>query len=165
MQNHPKRRLWELSQTLPRFWDQAKVFREPHFSKNHPIPLSHTQICSCQIASVIKDLKTKVHRILTLQTLCKYYILILALKLIFQKPCLVGRYGDPVHVCGGLPSIQDTSRLFDRLGISALSAMYEVSESASWRLSYISYLPNWLSFLKVKNKESFFFHQQLKIVI
>ena len=113
MQNHPKRRLRELSQTLPRFRDQAKVFRDPHFSKNHPMPLSHTQICSCQITSVIKDLKTKVHRILTLETLCKYYIfsqLILALKLIFQKPCLLGRYGDPVHVRGGLPSIQDTPR-------------------------------------------------------
>lgn len=72
---------------------------------NQPAYPSHTEICSCQITSIIRELKTTVHRILTLVTLCKYYILqlILALKLIFQKLCLLGRYGDPVHECGDLP--------------------------------------------------------------
>ena len=39
MQNQPKTRLQHLSQTLPRFRDPAKIFQDPHFSRNHSIHL------------------------------------------------------------------------------------------------------------------------------
>ena len=39
MQNHLKTRLQHLSQTLPRFRDRAKIFQDPHFSRNHSIHL------------------------------------------------------------------------------------------------------------------------------
>ena len=38
-QNHPKTRLQNVSQTLPRFGDHAKIFQDPHFSRNYSIHL------------------------------------------------------------------------------------------------------------------------------
>ena len=37
--NHAKTRLRDLSKTLPRFRDPAKIFRDPRFSKYHSPPL------------------------------------------------------------------------------------------------------------------------------
>ena len=39
MQNQLKTRPRESLQTLPRFQDGVKIFRDPHFSRNHSIPL------------------------------------------------------------------------------------------------------------------------------
>ena len=39
MQNHPKTRLQNLSQTLPSFEDHAKIFQDLHFSRNYSIHL------------------------------------------------------------------------------------------------------------------------------
>ena len=39
--NHAKTRLRDLSKTLPRFRDPAKIFRDPHFSRYHSPPLNH----------------------------------------------------------------------------------------------------------------------------
>ena len=39
-QNHQKTRLYNLLQTLPRFWDLAKIFRDPNFLRKHSLPLS-----------------------------------------------------------------------------------------------------------------------------
>ena len=41
--NHEKTRLRDLSETLPRFRDPAKIFRDPRFSRYHSPPLS----CTC----------------------------------------------------------------------------------------------------------------------
>ena len=38
--NHEKTRLRDLSKTLPRFRDPAKIFRDPRFSRYHSAPLS-----------------------------------------------------------------------------------------------------------------------------
>ena len=38
--NHAKTRLRDLSKTLPRFRDTAKIFRDPGFSRYHSPPLS-----------------------------------------------------------------------------------------------------------------------------
>ena len=37
--NHEKTRLRDLSKTLPRFRDPAKIFRDPRFSRYHSPPL------------------------------------------------------------------------------------------------------------------------------
>ena len=37
--NHAKTRLRDLSKTLPRFRDPAKIFRDPRFSRYHSPPL------------------------------------------------------------------------------------------------------------------------------
>ena len=37
--NHAKTRLRDLSKTLPRFRDPAKIFRDPRFSRHHSSPL------------------------------------------------------------------------------------------------------------------------------
>ena len=37
--NHEKTRLRDLSKTLPRFRDPAKIFRDPRFSRYHSAPL------------------------------------------------------------------------------------------------------------------------------
>ena len=37
--NHAKTRLRDLSKTLPRFQDPAKMFRDPRFSRYHSPPL------------------------------------------------------------------------------------------------------------------------------
>ena len=37
--NHAKTRLRDLSKTLPRFRDTAKIFRDPRFSRYHSPPL------------------------------------------------------------------------------------------------------------------------------
>ena len=37
--NHAKTRLRDLSKTLPRFRDTAKIFRDPRFSRYHSLPL------------------------------------------------------------------------------------------------------------------------------
>ena len=37
--NHEKTRLWDLSKMLPRFWDPAKIFQDPRFSRYHSPPL------------------------------------------------------------------------------------------------------------------------------
>ena len=38
--NHAKTRLRDLSKTLPRFRDPAKIFRDPRFSRYHSPPLN-----------------------------------------------------------------------------------------------------------------------------
>ena len=38
--NHAKTRLRDLSKTLPRFRDPAKIFRDPRFSRYHSPPLT-----------------------------------------------------------------------------------------------------------------------------
>ena len=38
--NHAKTRLRDLSKTLPRFRDPAKIFQDPRFSRYHSPPLS-----------------------------------------------------------------------------------------------------------------------------
>ena len=39
--NHEKTRLRDLSKTLPRFRDPAKLFRDPRFSRYHSPPLTN----------------------------------------------------------------------------------------------------------------------------
>ena len=41
--NHEKTRLRDLSKTLPRFRDPAKIFRDPRFSRYHSPPLQSIQ--------------------------------------------------------------------------------------------------------------------------
>ena len=38
MKNHPKTRLWNLSQTLSWFQDRAKIFQDPRLLKNQSMP-------------------------------------------------------------------------------------------------------------------------------
>ena len=45
--NHAKTRLRDLSKTLPRFRDPAKIFRDPRFSRYHSPPLFYS---SCYLA-------------------------------------------------------------------------------------------------------------------
>ena len=42
--NHAKTRLRDLSKTLPRFRDPAKIFRDPRFSRYHSPPLYQDQL-------------------------------------------------------------------------------------------------------------------------
>ena len=41
--NHAKTRLRDLSKTLPRFRNPAKIFRDPRFSRYHSPPLEEVQ--------------------------------------------------------------------------------------------------------------------------
>ena len=43
-QNHPKTKFRDPSRTLPRFRDQAKIFRDPRYSRNHSTPSSLSQL-------------------------------------------------------------------------------------------------------------------------
>ena len=49
--NHAKTRLRDLSKTLPRFRDPAKIFRDPRFSRYHSPPLHCLN--ACELASII----------------------------------------------------------------------------------------------------------------
>ena len=42
--NHAKMRLQDLSKTLPRFRDPAKIFRDPRFSRYHSPPLKESRL-------------------------------------------------------------------------------------------------------------------------
>ena len=48
--NHEKTRLRDLSKTLPRFRDPAKIFRDPRFSRYHSPPLG--LVCVTNMAAV-----------------------------------------------------------------------------------------------------------------
>ena len=53
--NHAKTRLRDLSKTLPRFRDPAKIFRDPCFSRHHSPPLlTHVQITRHWKSTLIK---------------------------------------------------------------------------------------------------------------
>ena len=51
--NHAKTRLRDLSKTLPRFRDPAKIFRDPRFSRYHSPPLTIQNAKTCRSLEVI----------------------------------------------------------------------------------------------------------------
>ena len=51
--NHEKTRLRDLSKTLPRFRDPAKIFRDPRFSRYHSAPLI---LFSILLANVLSEI-------------------------------------------------------------------------------------------------------------
>ena len=58
--NHAKTRFRDLSKTLPRFRDPAKIFRGPHFSRYHSPPLTYYYI-SCNFKKNPFSLFCKYH--------------------------------------------------------------------------------------------------------
>ena len=82
--NHEKTRLRDLSKTLPRFRDPAKIFRDPSFSRYHSPPLYMVTICRIpeKISSIqgftyptAVTVKWKIRELLENLTLIKFGVL------------------------------------------------------------------------------------------
>ena len=69
--NHEKTRLRDLSKTLPRFRDPAKIFRDPRFSRHHSPPLNENINKYSSLSKKMRDIFTPVVHTINGKTWCR----------------------------------------------------------------------------------------------